>query len=729
MKKRIINIRVMASIFIGLIAGILICYLFFISNFNNLYLIFTPIIVSVIFVGFIIYAYLTSKKNRLVECRKDVSKYLIISTWGFVVAFLIGIVITAVFLFPVKNYKDVDDVVVTGVVSDYVLDSETHKRFVIDDCSVVLNDEAIYEDIKICIYTSISTNIGLGDTVYFVGDLSAYNYRLNYEFDKLAQNIAFSTYVNYDEMTIFNGDPEFKDIVKNKVKSLLDENMNKDNASIAYSVLFGEKQGLAGDIKQSFSYAGISHILAVSGLHIGVLVTIISFLLFKIKMNKYIRILILSIILIFYSYLCSFSPSVLRASIMAVLSALCFTWQVEYDILSSLSIAGIVVLLVNPLNLFLISFQLSFLCVLSIIAFAPTIEGGFKKLNCPKFLASSLAISISSNIIILPVCFNYFDYVSILGVLSNIIVLPIFSIVYVLLFALVIVGCLLPFVGGLLIVPSVFLHLIKLFATYISNISSGIFQAFHVGYVVLFLLIVIYLITHFVMVKKWIKLSFVGVCSLVFAIIFTINCMPINYSKSNLLVYYQNKSNVVFYVEDDEVTMIGSDIDRYYLIKQLKHFKIKNIDRIIAYDFKLNKLTNFNDICEEFDVKEVYLPNKLNYSSLLNKLHNVILYEDKLLIKDLVLENIVKDDIIGVKFNIDNKIFVIPELSPTIAESNYIMNTYTEVDYIIVSDMDIKINLYKDIYKNIVTLNTRETTLSNEINLNDKISINLVGGI
>lgn len=726
MKKRIINIRVMTSIFIGLMAGILICYLFFMSNFSNSYLIVTPIIVGVIIVGFLIYAYLTRKRNELYECRKDVSKYINISTIGFAIAFAVGVLLTSVNLFKFKTYEDVQSVTVTGVVSDYVQDADTYKRFILDDCVIIDDNKVIHEDVKICIYTYLSADISLGDKIYFVGDLTAYDYKLNYEFDKLAQNISFSTYVNFSDMIVDDGEFSLKDSVKENVKILLDDNLNKENSTIAYSILFGEKQGLNNEIKEIFSFAGISHILAVSGLHIGVLVGILSFLLSKIKMNKYCKLAILSIILIFYCYLCSFSPSVLRASVMAILSSLCVAWQVEYDVLSSLSIAGIVVLIINPLNLFLISFQLSFLCVLGIVAFAPTLEKRFLRIKCPKFLASALAISISVNIIILPVCFNCFDYVSLLGIFSNIIVLPIFSIVYVMLFAFVVVGCLLPFVGGALIIPGIFLHLIKIFATMIADIDFGIFKVFHVGYATLFFLMIIYLIIHFLMVKKWLKLSFVSVFSLIFVIIFTINCIPIKYESGSVLVYSQRKSNIVFYVDDDHVTMVGSNIDEYYLIKQLKYFKIDNIDSIVAYDFQLNNVDNFNSICDNFGVKEVYLPNKFDYDNLLNKINNVKLYDDKLTIGNLSLENIVKDDIIGVKFIIEGKSYLIPELSPTIAESNYIENNYNNVDYIVVSNEKIKINLDDMDIRQIVTLNSKSENFENEINLKNNVAVNLL---
>ena len=110
-------------------------------------------------------------------------------------------------------------------------------------------------------------------------------------------------------------------------------------------MLFGGKQGLSDELKDMFSYSGISHILAVSGLHIGVLVSLIYYCLKKIKLNKFVKLILLATVLIFYSYLCDFTPSVCRASIMAVILCLCDLYKIQYDALSSLSIAGIIILL------------------------------------------------------------------------------------------------------------------------------------------------------------------------------------------------------------------------------------------------------------------------------------------------------------------------------------------------------------------------------------------------
>ncbi|MBE5757536.1 MAG: ComEC family competence protein [Clostridiales bacterium] len=725
--KRIVNIRVTTSIFLGLMAGILLCYAFFMDNFSKMYLVLVPLILSLVTVGMLLYVYFTKKVNKNCETRKDVGILTTISVVGFAIAFCLGFLLTGVNLFPLKLIDNQKDVAVKGVVSDYVLVKDSSKKFVLDDCIVVEDNEILYSDIKIVIYTYSNDDIELGDEVYFVGDINSFNYKSQSEFDKLAQNICFSTYVDSSDMEINSKHSSLKDNIKSSVKELLLNNLSEDNANITYSILFGEKQGLNNEIKEVFSYAGISHILAVSGLHISVLVGIIYFILSKLKLNKYVRVGILFFILLFYSYLCSFSPSVVRASIMAILSAICFMYQIEYDALSSLSIAGVIILLFSPLSLFLVSFQLSFLCVFAIISFAPTLKRMFVKIKCPKLLAEGLAISIAVNIVILPTCFNYFDYVSLLGVITNLFVLPIFSILYVLLFVFTFMGVILPFMGVFLKIPNFFLHIIKVIADFVAGIDFGIFRLFHVGYLVVFLLIVILLILHFLMINKYLKSGFIGVLSIALITILVCNSMPIKYKGDNVLVCSQTDSNVVFYVKDNYTVMIGSNIDSYIVCKQLKELKIKGIDSIIAYDFQLNKISEFNKLCEEYSVKRVYVPEKFNYSHLANG-NKFVFYNHEIEINDLKLHNIEKDDtIIGVKLDIDDSSFLIPELKPTISESNYIVQNYGDVDYIIVSDMDIKINFEEMNVEKIILLNSTLKTDENKISLKEKIHVNLLG--
>lgn len=683
--KRIINIRISAVLFVGLMLGILFCRAYimnYISKGMSIVIIISLLLFSA---GVMIYAFLTQKRNESIRAFKYVSLILKISSIGLVLSFLVGIIIS---MFPLFKFYTVSDfsgeVLVYGTVCDYVEDNETYTKFLIDNVKIIDTDKTIDSDIKVCVYTSKSADITLGSKVEFEGELDKYKITNSIDANKIYQNIYYSCYVDYSDIDVVKGNSSVKDKIKSATKDILDANLNSDNSNIFYAVLFGEKSGLSDDIEDMFSMSGISHILAVSGLHIGVLVSCIYFIFKKIKINEYARFTLLSIILIFYSYLCSFTPSVCRACIMAIILDFTRLLKVQYDSFMSLSVAGIIILLFAPMSLFYASFQLSFLCIFAIIAIAPSLESFLKKIKLPKFLSTSLAISIATNIAILPICFNVFTKVSLLGILANIFVLPIFSITYVLLFVILIISLILKFMGFLLFIPNLFLQVIKIIANLISSIPFGIFRVFNVSYWSLVVLILSALSIHFLMIKISLKSIVSSMLAVIVFVIFVVYNIPKSYVGNNFIFISKTNSNACYYIEDNKTTLVGSNITYKSVLNDLKRLKINNLKNIVAYDLSLNKIEELIKIRDEYKVEEIYLPDKFEYEEIENKLKNVKYFKNNLDISNLNLSTIeYNEEIIAIiiKSTWIGKI-LIPEISPNKAESLYISENAKNTDIV-----------------------------------------------
>lgn len=684
MKERIINIRVMFVSFCGLLVGILFSIFNTFQNFTVLKTVLFSFIILAISLFLFLYGFFTRKRNSLYRARKNVSSLLMVSGVCFLLTVICGVCIV---LKPYSNLINLNsytnEVKVEGVVSDYVSGKATHTKFIISDCYIESDGVLQKCDFKICVYADSFTDVSLGDKVILNNCiLNKYSYAKDNELIKLCQGLGYQTYVNFDNIDGESGTVILRDKIKDKTKNIIFNNLNVDNGNIVYATLFGEKEGLSNEIKNSFSYAGISHILAVSGLHVGILATAILFLLKKIKMNKYIRVIVLSSILFFYAYLCSFSPSVCRAGIMTILLSICDALQIEYDGLSSLSIAGIIILLFSPLQVLSLSFQLSFLSVFGIIAFTPTITRLFCKIKIPKTLASVLAISISTNIAILPVCANAFTEVSLLGVISNIFILPIFTVSFILSFIILIISFIFSGFGVLLVIPNLFLHLIKVLADFSVSLHSLIFRTFENAYSILFLLCVSLLLLHYLMVKKIIKTAIILPLMIIAIMQFSFANMEYSCDMNTLAFSYQYNSNVVFYLEDDNVTMIGSNIEYNELLYTLKDLKIRKIDTIIAYDLQLNEIDNLRSICENCNTTEIYIPEKFNYKEISSKFNNVKYYENEINLNSLKLDSVnYLNQTIGIYLNIyEIGDILIPELKPTKKEGA-ILSNYRDVDY------------------------------------------------
>lgn len=707
--KRIVNIRITFVAFIGLMLGILFGFNWYLQTIQTALAIVLLIGVILLCVAVIIYARKTKAYNEKLEYRKNISKILLVSSIAFFVTFILG---TISIIFPVSKATNIRDfygtVKVGGVVCDNVITSDTSTKFIIKNAVVDTGEEQVKVDYKIVVYTTKNFVVSLGDYIEFESELESYHLNTS-KSSSIFQGVGYSCYVGVDKFEVEAGKQSFKDIIKNSTYQNLISNLNYDNANISYAILFGDKQGLSQDLSDMFSYAGISHILAVSGLHIGVLVSAIMFILKKIKMNKFVRLGILSAILIFYSYLCSFTPSVCRASIMAIVLSLCDIYLIEYDSLSSLSIAGLIILAFNPFALFTVSFQLSFLCIFAIISLAPTLSKMLEKIKLPKVLASSLALSIATNLAILPVGFNNFAKVSLLGIITNIFVLPIFSITYVLLFGVSFLSLILPFMGFLLKVPELFLHIIKTIADYVSNIKFGIFKIFYVSFWTLTLILIISIILHFFMIKKYIKFGLSFVLTALLITLFVMSSIPNNYSNENLIFVQNYKGNVCYYVEDNVVTLIGSNIKNNRVVTELKHLNIKNIDNIIAYDLQLNALNNLVEICNDNNVKNVYAPSDFNYSELSKRVPNINIFELNVEVGSLRLETIHYDGyIIAVYLKTNLGTVLIPEIKPNKKEAQYLMEKFSEVDILYLNNTETNLGVYNIGHKRLICNKSEE---------------------
>lgn len=686
-KERLVNIRFLFCVFIGLIFGILIGKFFLMHEMGIVTFILSVILMGALMILGVFYANKTKHFNQSTRFRKNVSFLLKCSSIGVFVAFCVGVLIVIGPIIKINNIPSFDnEVIVSGVACEYVDTEETYNKFILDQCCVVDGENVIELDCKIVVYTSTYLKVSLGDNITFSGNVSKLDYKSTYGFSQLATGIGYTTYASVSDALITSGKMSVRESIQNYVKEILDKNLTEDNANISYAVLFGQKHGLNRNITNMFSYVGISHILAVSGLHIGVLVSAIWFLLNKIKMNRYAKLGIFALLLIFYSYLCAFSPSVSRASIMAFVLAFCKTMKFEYDALSSLSIAGIIILLFSPLSLFSISFQLSFLCIFAIISLAPSISYLMDKIRIPKKFGDALAVSIATNVVILPVCMNSFVKVSLLGVVANLFVLPLFSLTYILLFGVVVFTCVIKPLGILLCVPNLFMHLIKVVANHISQLPFGVFKAFNVSYLALFLIVLVSLVIHFVISKYWIKGVAIGTISVITIIMLISSCLPTRLSGESIFVGSQRNTNVSIYCDDDNITMVGSNISLYNLEFMMKDMGLNDIDNIVAFDIQLNQIEALIHICREFNVKNIWIPSKFDYNYINDKFNNigVDVYSDAFESGEFeVLE--FNEDIIGIKCTTGIGNVLIPYLDNSKIENNYLINNYLDVDFVIVT--------------------------------------------
>lgn len=300
-------------------------------------------------------------------------------------------------------------------------------------------------------------------------------------------------------------------------KNVYERSTQNKYSEIGYAMLFGDTTILNPDIKGVFQESGTAHLLAVSGFHVSLVVLILSFVLNKLRANRYAKVAVVGCVLLFYGMLCNFSVSVLRAIIMSLVALYATARTKEYDGLSALSVAAILLLVIAPLQLFDISFVLSFTSVLSIILLMPVISRALSKVFYDKF-ASTLSLSLAVQVGLFVTQLYYFGTVPILSIFTNLITVPLASFAFMYYIIMTILCTILPFAQPVMIVFDWIMQLLVRFNYLISGISFTV----GAGVVSVFALALSYIFMFVASDYIFIKQKYKSVSSLIILAIITV---------------------------------------------------------------------------------------------------------------------------------------------------------------------------------------------------------------
>ncbi|WP_319229459.1 ComEC/Rec2 family competence protein [Draconibacterium orientale] len=207
-----------------------------------------------------------------------------------------------------------------------------------------------------------------------------------------------------------------------------EQHIGAQETEILSALTLGYKRELDRETKRVFSAAGAMHVLAVSGLHVGILFIAFSFcfgFLQKRKIGRFIYVLLSISLLWCYAFITGLSPSVLRACTMFSLIIIAGNINRRANIYNSLAASAFLLLLVNPNNLFEVGFQLSYMAVFGIVYLQPRIAGLWTVKNkIGLFFWNLICVSIAAQIATFPLSAYYFNQFPTYFLLSNIVVIP-----------------------------------------------------------------------------------------------------------------------------------------------------------------------------------------------------------------------------------------------------------------------------------------------------------------
>lgn len=207
------------------------------------------------------------------------------------------------------------------------------------------------------------------------------------------------------------------------------EVMPRADAAAIFAMLFGGYEGIRPELLEAFTTTGIVHILSVSGSHISLIAAVTAWLTVLLRFPKWLRALSVISVIVTYVVLAGLVPPAVRSGIMGGTAFLGLVLGRERDAQRILIITGFLMLMVSPLLLFHISFQLSFLATAGLLFLAPVLRRRMERL--PALAAGSLSITISAQLATVPVLAWYFNQVSLSSLLSNLVVVPLVEIIIV----------------------------------------------------------------------------------------------------------------------------------------------------------------------------------------------------------------------------------------------------------------------------------------------------------
>lgn len=300
--------------------------------------------------------------------------------------------------------------------------------------------------------------------------------------------------------TIFNS-------LRDNISGTIDRLFEKEQAGFIKSILLGDRKDLSNETKDYFSLTGLSHLLAISGLHLSIFAFLIYKCMTKLRITKENSAIITCVFLLFYMILTGASPSVVRATIMTVLLFYGYLFKDKFSALQVLGIAFIVMTFYKPYWVFNIGFQLSFVITFYILWGLPKI---YLKLPFPEGrLKKALALVITTQLTSFPLVFYYFHQYSIIAFFTNLLLVPIFSTVIFPLSLIVLISGTIYFDVGY-IFAQIMSFLLKYFFCIIE--WSAKLSTFHYygSISTIFWVIVIYSVITWCLIRKNVKNSFIS---------------------------------------------------------------------------------------------------------------------------------------------------------------------------------------------------------------------------
>lgn len=449
-------------------------------------------------------------------------------------------------------------------------------------------------------------NYSFGDKIYIEGEISVPNNNTipnNFNYKDYLYHKYIYYIIKIDKIKIISKNDNIFLNIKNSIYKRIDTIKYND---YLYAFILGKSYYIDSEVLNNYKINGITHLFALSGLHVSMFSSIILFILKKIKLNEKLSYFITSLFLIFFAFIASFTPSIVRSVLFFILSSINNVYYLYIKPKYLLYIVFSILIFINPFYIYDTGFILSFCISFFILLFNEK-----NKIN--NNLLSILVISILSTLSSLPIIINMSYEINILGFINNLFFIPYVTYIVFPLSIIVV------FISKL----SFILNFLIIIMEYISKVSSNILNVKLIFPKMSLFLIIIYYVLLILIVKKinLKKIFIIYLSFLYFRCDFDKNnyvyFIDVGQGDSALIVTKNNKSVLI-----DTGGKVGSN---YSLMKSnvipfFKSIGIRKLDYLFITHGDYDHAGYGIDLVNNFNVKNRFT-NKGKYNSLEKKLN------------------------------------------------------------------------------------------------------------
>lgn len=490
-------------------------------------------------------------------------------------------------------------------------------------------------------YKFFKEKVNIGSSVIVKGKLvspknNTVPYLFNYKKYLYNKRVYYTLKIDNIKILKENSNPFIK--LKNRV--IKHVNSYKDSTYL-YAFILGKTELISDEVLTSYRENGISHLFALSGLHVSIFSSILLFILKKLRFKEILNYVLIFIFLLLFSFITGFSPSILRATLLFFLLSINKVFYLNIRTLDILYLVFIILVIINPFIIYNLSFILSFTAAFFLIFSSDLLKG-------KNYFVSLFKVSLLSYFASLPLSIYYFGDTNLLGTILNLVFVPLVSFVV---FPLTL----------LTFIISKFYSILNITTNLLESLSL-LFNKFKIIIYfprinLIFVFIYLSILMLYIKFKKKICLYLIIVLLIFFKI------RP--YMDNNTYIYYldvgQGDSILVVTQHLNKTILIDtggivsfnenykSNIVKNKTIPFFRRIGINKVDYLFLTHGDYDHAGEANELLSNFCVKKVFI-NKGNINNIEKKINN----KEVLRLKNFVIDNIKVNSLNNNVFNNEN---------------------------------------------------------------------------